>query len=296
MDQHRFDDLTRLLAGAPSRRHLLKSALAAIAAGVFGGVAEPGDAEAASRSCRNKPNGTLCGQCGSCSAGSCIPNRSCGSACFVCDERSLTCKPKKCGKCGTCNDRTGVCDANQAVCGTCKRCNEVTTECVALADEDEVACGTCGVCLRGRCDKLPSKCGDDCGKCKKEGSVYNCKSRCRDGQRCCANNTCVAQDKCCPEEKTCVDGHCCPNDYTCTAGRFCCPPNRVVCGYGIDAVCCEVGSECATNDFAKKCCPLGETVLCVETCCADGSICCGGKCCSGTCSIGNVCCPTWLAV
>ena len=46
----------------------------------------------------------------------------------------------------------------------------------------------------------------------------------------------------------------------------------------------RASDECASNAFAKKCCPKGETVLCVATCCPDGNICCGGKCCNGACS------------
>jgi len=297
MDQQRFDELAKLIARSASRRRLLKGGIAALAAGLFGTVALDESAEAApSKNCRNKPNGTLCGGCGRCSAGACVSTGLCPDRCKVCDPKSLTCRANKCGECGVCDPSNGKCTANQSVCGVCERCNEVTTECVALNNSDLVTCGTCGLCANGRCDNIPSACGDDCGKCKKTGSgkkaTYNCKSRCKEGQKCCPEGKCVANDRCCEDEQQCADGHCCLKDKVCTASGGCCPEGPKVCGNGIDAICCQDGTECASNDFARRCCPVGETVLCVETCCKDGSICCGGKCCQGTCSIGNVCCPT----
>jgi hypothetical protein len=102
MDQMRFDDLTRSLSGAPSRRDIVRGFVGA----AFGLAAARLPQAATARKKRRKkqkpcapcqqrtngrcngaqPNGTPCGECGTCVNGVCSPAKvDCGGVCTFCD-------------------------------------------------------------------------------------------------------------------------------------------------------------------------------------------------------------------
>ena len=72
MDAERFDDLTRRLATAASRRRLLKGMAAGLVAGALGGRGGPA---AAQDVCTLKANGERCAGGGECCSGRCVRKR-----------------------------------------------------------------------------------------------------------------------------------------------------------------------------------------------------------------------------
>nr|MBA2752910.1 hypothetical protein [Chloroflexia bacterium] len=149
MDDQRFDELTRALAGARSRRQVIKN-LAGGLAGAFAGALGLG----ANATAQTGPGGSDCGNNGqSCTAQQCCGGFTClvdgtsGTEKFCCPDGNV------CGQC--CLPAGGVCLGGREC--TCPelipdRCPPTADnpfgECVDLQN-DLLNCGSCGNACKG---------------------------------------------------------------------------------------------------------------------------------------------------
>lgn len=251
VDDRCFDDFVRSLATAPSRRTVLKGALA-IAGTVLAGRSGSG-VDAARRPLPSPTparcpgtqhwNGTAC----SCDLG----ETKCGPAC--CPNGVAQCCDNACCF-GTCYGEELCCPAAQSFCS-------MTNEC---CPPDEPHCCSADGC-----------CANEC--CSGINGLLCC-----DGAtpKCCGgngNNVCIASGGCCS------DADCEPVDG-CTAGV--CVNNvcsTVSACSGATPVCCEgTCAECCTDND----CPVCDVCTEAHTCEASGLERCGDQCCSGL----EVCC------
>jgi hypothetical protein len=246
MEPSRFDDLTKALASATSRRQALKTIAATTIGGILG-LGGIGSAFAKNMTCAqwcaavfgdNTPADEQCsadaahhtGLCYSCGpqspGGGVTPSSICctrTSSGYCTSYSSATC----CGSSATCLN--GSCCANANVCGS--------------------------TCLAAPCDS------SQCLKCDPtSGTCVGCPS----GQSClngsCCPNSQVCNGVCCPSGQSCLNGSCCPNSRVCNG--VCCPPTQS----------CQSG-QCG--------CGPGQVKLCNGTCatpCPQGSTCSCGDC------------------
>jgi hypothetical protein len=247
MDDNRFDDLTKSLAAATSRRQVFKRLGSTLAAAISGVVGIEQGTEAAT--CANSGN--------SCNAQKCCK----GSIC-VGKPGSRVCCPQKqacgsntcCPTCFKCSGNTCVADTNQ----NGKHC------------DDGNPCTNNDVCRRGICAGTPIagcvQCArdTDCGNiavgpcqeafCSPAGTC-NVRSA-SDGTGCNDNNPCTTND-------VCTNGVCAgtpvANCTTCDSASQCPqPPDQCqqatcinhVCGIAnkTNGTACNDGNACTTND------------------------------------------------
>lgn len=241
MNPERFDALTRLWAAAPSRRAFVQQVGAMFAFGAIGrlGIRFPKwGLAAAHEQCYPERDGMLCGECGICQRGECIPNpaNSCqnffsgawAGQCGRCRPKDLSCvfcgKRQVCCKDGCCD---GPCSADGACCPTGRTCG---SDC----------CRGCDVCKNGKCEKPEAQ-----TVCPPNFTLI-------DGCCVCVRGLCG--DQCCVENETCLDGRCCK---LCGKDRaVCCDGAPVPGGVALERVCCR--ERC--QDANKKCCPCMEDV------------------------------------
>jgi hypothetical protein len=189
--------------------------------------------------CYPERDGMLCGDCGICQRGQCIPNSTdtcrnffsggwkdmCGR-CRAKDQSCVFCgKGQVCCKDGCCD---GPCSADGICCPTGRKCGD---DC----------CRGCDVCRDGKCEKpAPQK------FCPPNYTLI-------DG--CCVCQPRLCGGQCCPEDETCLDGKCCK---TCGKDHAICCDDPAVSGGGAarPRVCCR--ERC--QDADKKCCPCKEDI------------------------------------
>jgi hypothetical protein len=252
MDSSRFDELTKALATATSRRQALKT-IAATTLGSILGLGGIGTALASNMTCaqwcqavfgENTPadeqcagdaahHTGLCYSCGPASPGGgvapssiCCPRTSSG---YCTSYSSATC----CGSSATCLG--GSCCANANVCGT--------------------------VCLSAPCNS------SQCETCdSSSGTCVGCPSghTCQNGT-CCTNTygTCSGNGDCC--SGTCCQGTCCGSGQVCLSNGSCATPNCSVFNCLSFCVCASdtSGAEyCTTGGYSGDCttdkdCPRG---------------------------------------
>lgn len=194
MDQDRFDDLARTVAGSGTRRAMLRrlagGALGALVAGLGLSEATAQEQTEASHRCRNV--GGRCEQGDRCCAGA------------VCRGGRCDCRGgrKRCGN--RCIRDTACCTGGRTGCATNQTC--INGACVSTicrpnctdkqcgADGCGGSCGTCAVgracSADGRC--LPT-CRPSCGRrqCGPDGCGGSC-GTCRTGRTCTAAGFCEA--------------------------------------------------------------------------------------------------------
>jgi hypothetical protein len=244
MTPERFDTLTRLWYAAPSRRAFLQGLCGFVVIGALDkfGLRAPGWMGLKPKrheQCYPERDGMLCGGCGICQRGTCVPNpaNTCSSVyiglgrttnCTRCDPRVLGCVPGCPKGQNCCKDRCcdGPCSADGACCPPGKVCGE---QC----------CKDCEKCEKGQCVK-----GDPQTVCPPNWTLI-------DG--CCVCQRGLCGDQCCPEKETCLDGRCCK---VCGKdGAICCADDPAL-GVALDRVCCK--ERCI--DAHKKCCPCMEDI------------------------------------
>ena len=154
MDGARFDSLTKSLTTGSSRRRLLRGAIGAAAAGLFGAIG----AERAAAGCRR--NGTVCSTAkpSQCCSGYCDENANPSRGVGKCAPRptgppcnKVTCKRSEfcCNEsCSICALRGGACTQQACDDGGGQPCNKVT-------------CGPGEYC----CDFFCSTCAPNGGAC-----------------------------------------------------------------------------------------------------------------------------------
>jgi len=301
MDHNRFDDLTRAMAVAPSRRQFVKTVLGGIAGGLLASLGL-GQAQAGggnndcAKFCAqvfgaNTPEADKCtsdaahgqGLCYECGPKSdhtktlcgktCVNTKtdtancgSCGHTCTAPANGSVTCTSGSCVS--TCNAGyklcNGSCIPNDQCCGGCpagQTCCNGTT-CVN-ANTDPANCGACGhTCT------APANASATC-------SGGNCGFTCNAGYKLC-NGSCIANDQCCggcPAGKICCNGVCSDSD---------CPCGRVKISNGTCVTPCNgfgdcPGSRCAEDISGQSYCWQGEFTF--DDTCSDDSGCAQGYFC-----------------
>jgi hypothetical protein len=238
MDKAHFDELTRRLGGAISRRALARDLVAAVVA-LRGAVDLEADASARVGARQKKKR---CPASRQCEAGCCPRRRVC------CDPTSLTCCAKGDECCnvgpgtGSCCRRPNRCgvpygqDAAPQDCCPPERQWLTTTGIVRCCPEGTRSLGTGVSTNGGPCCPDAAYCG---GACCAAGSV------CVDpaSQRCCAPEQ-VCGASCCAGGD-CCNGECCPSAQSCwgCVGGAC----QYLCG----------GNQYCTSGVCKDCGPYG---------------------------------------
>lgn len=137
MSQRQFDDLTRALVAAGSRRHVLKALVAGLVAALFGG--------AAAEPALGRPVcAAACGPCQECTYDPIQGTARCITTCSVCERcapNRVTCLPKcdGCDKCLTTGPKAGQCHSR---CQRCEGCD---------AGRCTSRCGPGRACIDSQC-------------------------------------------------------------------------------------------------------------------------------------------------
>ena len=315
MDHNRFDDLTRAMAVAPSRRQFVKTVLGGIAGGLLASLGL-GQAQAGGG---NNDCAKFCAQvfgANTPEADKCTSDAAHGQGlCYECGPKSDHTKTL-CGKtcvntktdtanCGSCG-HTCTAPANGSVTctsGSCvSTCNAGYKLCNGSCIPNDQCCGGCPTgqtCCNGTTCVNTSTDTSNCGSCghtctaPANGSVTctsgSCVSTCNAGYKLC-NGSCIPNDQCCggcPAGQTCCNGTTCVNANTdpanCGAcGHTCTAPANAsaTCSGGNCGFTCNAGyklcnGSCIANDQCCGGCPAGK-------------ICCNGVCSDSDCPCGRV--------
>lgn len=221
MDDIRFDQIARSVAGSRSRRGFLKALAGGVAAGLVAAVgARDASAKPPEQECRNK--GQTCSAVMTCCddlhccKGHCQeePCKPCKAGQKVCDGKCTSVKSDEnnCGECGN------VCSPGQTCSGGHCKCPGGTElcdgECLDVSS-DQANCGACGrtcaegtICSDGDC-VLPPVCrgGDFCAPFGEScDGLPCCSGRCVRGMC-----TCVAEGGTCNDQYDCCFGTACTN-------------------------------------------------------------------------------------
>ena len=293
-----FDELTKALATAPSRRHALRVIVTASVGGLLG-LTSIGTAFGRAR--LNKP----------------APPRG-NSGCVDWCAQVFGPNTSAAGQC-----------ASQAARGSglCAQCGSSTLP-------QNICCvrNTKGYCS----GSAPASCACDLAHCCNGGCHPCCNSnQCTNGNTCGANHTCVCgSGAACTGSNTCINGSCCPNNKVCgntccSTGQTClsngtcatsCPNTLLDCPQGCSCfgssdpplLCGDVNSgqgsctstdDCPTGQFCNiinstcytacgPCKAAGAACSSDGECCGQqgGALCCNGICTNAFCgSCGNVC-------
>lgn len=316
MEERRFDDLTRALGAARSRRQVVKGLLGGLIAAVIGQASSPTLVGATGEPCssaavtqcytaaKQKRDETV--------AGLCSPQ-------FL--ERSR-------GNIGKSIDAICTLQVNRWYFGELARC-------------DQAQCQQGGTCINDRCCEGEHCCdpGVQCGGTSAFDPPTFC---CPAGSSCCNDQCCEAGNTCCQHTDvglpfglrkpsfsyTCTDlaedpkncGACenvCKGDQICQGGTCSCPSGTNACEGPFNVACCAPNEYCQSSAFggvecvprcspcevydpsntAQPCQPL-ECDACQEcdpesgqckpsedgTACGSNLTCCGGQCVSEVCS------------
>jgi hypothetical protein len=236
VDERRFDELVKSLAGPISRRQVLKTVAAATVAGLLGAAGtERASARTGALPCANLPKGDCCSYCQTL-----FPNNT--RAAVLCYFDYLA---KRQGPCACLANNGTACPSNparseaftccsagqtciQGVCVTCPaHCVECTSSTTCIACEsgytlsNAKCCPTGQTLCSGTCRNLSSD-NNNCGACG---------TTCPSGQTCCKgtcrnlssdNNNCGTCGTACRVYGTCQSGTCkCGTDPACVRGQVC---------------------------------------------------------------------------
>jgi hypothetical protein len=316
MDDRRFDDLARVAAHLPSRRHVMRALLG----GIGGLLATAG-----------LPQESAAGRCKK--DGGCKP-------CQTCDRKKKKCV-KGCPKgeqcCGGGCVKKNLCCESSEDCNACSQCIE--GRCRADTSKNGQQCSGCLTCINGACGSGDDELCEDNERCRQSTGL--CCVKCRKGDSCCpVGRACIdpgllSENSCCDTSvntpcgdngdgtysaccsnfnEQCVAGECVPkSDCTGRGGKaelccnsdsrvcpgitrpYCAPENQACCG---DFTCGE-GEDCcdpATNHCCEKgrclgkACCSSDHVICGDECCDFGEVCCGGVCCNSFDCLNESCC------
>jgi hypothetical protein len=269
MDSHRFDELTRALTNALSRRGLMVGAGGAL--GGLLGQANPFDAAAACKGLRK------CGK------------HCCRKGQFCCDAKKKLCCSKK-DECCNVDEPEAICCSRPRRCGKPFGNENAPWECCPPRRQWFTHTGRVRCCPDGT-RSLGTDISSDDGPCCPEEKYCSEEPT---GGKCCPDVAPVCIDRrsgqCCTDEARCGKNCCsgafsdCCNDQcrfsdsgpwtACADGKSCCPAGQTCCDGG--PVCCDLTTHiCVPNCVggAAACCPIGNPDCCDNDCGPTG---CGG--------------------
>jgi hypothetical protein len=314
MQERRFDELTRTLGRATSRRGVLKGLLGGVAAVLLGrsieapGAAAAGCSVAACKAeayrqwvaydqalcnnlCHDRMMFVACVGCRmntsqvlqmwqhECDTGDgCL--RAANQVCCNGSCANVASDPNNCGSCGHACESGSACKFGQCECADP---NTMCDDHCVNTQSDHDNCGECG-----------HKCSG-CEMC----ALGECVSICTDDAPCC-NDQCVST-KCDP-----------PKEFDSNTCSCVCPPANV-CGTN----CCTDGQECCNGQCYDRClddaprdpttceCTCSDGIQCGTECCSYNDVCCNDHCvpscpypqhldpttCQCTCDSGEACGP-----
>lgn len=228
----RFDELSRQVAGAPTRRGVLKMIGAAFGAAAAVTVLKP--ARATAFSCG--PNAVPCGAgttpCGICCCKAGVACRDASASLCGCAAGAQPCGSSCCAKGETCSDPANAfcCPAGTTPCGKacCRKGVACTSQSTSTCGGQVAAClaprAICGsvccdvgqTCVAGTC--VSCTCTAENAACAAGGSGCTCHERCENGIGsgfACTNGQ--------TNNQTCFVSSACPAGYFCseTAGDKC---------------------------------------------------------------------------
>ncbi len=289
--QFNFDELTKGLAQAVSRRQVLQWIVGGLTGSVLVslvGCAPPQNCRAGQTLCDGKcadtsqdPNN--CGTCAKvCTASQLCVNSSCTSGQTVCfgTTTNLASDRKNCGACGT------FCTEGQLCCnGKCTDPSSDSANCGVCAN---VCSGTLHfTCINSNCVSCPPEntfCNTGCADLMTDPkNCFACSNSCLSGEACikgtcspCPPNRTVCQGVCCPDGQSCCNGRCtdvATDDHNCGSCGFVCPRGEM-CGAGVcickdiycDAICTDPKNDPQNCGMCGNDCPAF-TPCCGSTCC-----------------------------
>jgi hypothetical protein len=249
MDTQRFDDWTRTLATAQSRRR----AVGILLGGMLARIGIGNEPEAEAKGGKNKHKNKNKNKKGKKGGGGGKP------------------KPDECNGASDCN--------------TCQSCTG--GKCVPDLKRNGEVCAQCATCLKGQCLADPALKGKPCfnGSCKHCNEDGTCgppdSKNCAEGQICRpADGRCAPA--CLEDGSPCPVNHICIDDGIFGAPNSCClvgndpgQPTNFGCGRNGDGT----FRECCSS-LTERCCDdiLGPRCINKASCCANEKP-CGGKCC-----------------
>lgn len=292
MDDRRFDDATRGIARAKSRREVLAIAAATIAGAIgipIGATWLDDTARTAAATCR--PGGTLCLKNGDCCSQTCNPADATGRRYCACEAGSTPCGAHGCcapgSVCvaGVCRNPTPTPTNTPTATPTATATNTATNTPTSTPTNTPTNTPT------STATSTPTACtGVEDGTSCAGGACY--------GGQCCTNPdpgpTCyfTVQEQCCTGDEVCCGSTCCVDcferndngilEVKCCAVENLCPPGSSGFGGCCDGgdVCVEIGGGIYECVDSRRVCngQLCDAECCNGTCCPDGTYCAGGSC------------------
>lgn len=270
MDERRFDDLTRALGRATTRRQVLKGLLGGLAAALVPAVIARDAAPAAAAP---PPAGTPPPPCDNASQA-------------LCDERATRFQQVMINQCAGLTTPTESPQGAFAEVQACLNAAAIVgaklhRECRQIVPCDAAKCQHCTDAGCQSTCVAPATCNGS-GGCVCPNGQPACNGQCPDLQTDPAN--CGACGHACPAGSTCVAGVCCVG-----AGGACATTSDCCFGQCNNGHCClPDGGFCATGSdcCSGKCGSDGKCFTCVQ----DGQSCTAdAQCCSGSCGPGGTC-------
>ena len=317
MEERRFDDLTRVLGAATTRRQVLKGIVGGMLAAIAGRTVRPGLAEAAPaevcdrHKCEQEAGQVMVSCLGNCQRtfhrhGFGNPSRlaGCKLGClsgWELEKQQCRTSPSGCLTDACCNQQCVSLETDPNNCGACGNQCKPGHDCIegqCQCDEGETNCS--GTCVDTETDN------NNCGSC---GTVCGDCETCQGGE--CQPVECGADEICCQHHCVAQCGGGPPDPQTCEcdpcngqANGLSCGPQQVCCDQLCTSEACPEGRmfdlgtcECVCTPIT---CPAGQTqdfttCQCVSVCtgqadgtnCGTGMECCAQQCVSNQCPTGE---------
>jgi len=314
MDEPQFDQLTKALSNASSRRGFLKVLMGAVggALGLSRVEAQTGDSD-----CSNKGQSCTAQKC--CGGFTCLIDMTSGTEKFCCPDGDV-CGQTCCPTGGVCLGDTCVCPDGETRCenedpiGTCLNLDTDVNNCGACGNKCPASTDPCGMaaCVAGVCTSVPDPdktgmvCREAAGPCDVaevcNGTSVECPQDvflvdttvCREAAGPCdVPEFCTGTSAQCPENKFLPAGTVCLEAQGPCAGPSLCSGNSATCPENPllpdTTVCRPAADQCDVAEFCtgtSNQCPENKFKLDGTPCDTDNNLCTLDTCQNGVCQGG----------